>query len=70
MAAIQTYEAQGIRPGYRAQRGEHKGPVRSVEPAPVSGAVNIAVHCEVHGRNETWKNVPRHSAVHAERTPK
>lgn len=68
MPAIQTYEAQAIRPGHRAQRGDHKGTVRSTGPAAAPGAVDLQVHCETHGRNETWKNIPSHAAVHAERS--
>jgi hypothetical protein len=67
MPAIQTYQADAVREGYRAQRGDHKGTVRSTGPAQVSGAVDIRVQCETHGRPETWKNIPQHSAVHAER---
>lgn len=67
MPAIQTYEARAIRAGHRAHYGEHRGPVRSNSPAAVPGAVDIRVACETHGRNETWKNIPRHQAVHAER---
>jgi hypothetical protein len=66
MPAIQTYEARAIRSGYRAYHKDHRGPVQVVAPAQVPGAVNILVRCEVHGRPETWKNIPRHSAVHAE----
>lgn len=66
MPAIQTYEAQAIRPGYRALRGDHKGTVYIVKGAAQSGCLSIGVHCETHGRSEVWKNIPRHSAVHAE----
>jgi hypothetical protein len=68
MPAIQTYEAQGIRPGYRAHRGDHKGTVIAIPVAAQPGLLNIEVRCETHGRNETWKNIPAHSAVHAERS--
>lgn len=67
MPAIQTYEAQGIRPGYNAQRGDHKGTVRSTGPGLVTGSLDIEVFCETHRRREVWKNIPRHAAVHAER---
>lgn len=67
MPAIQTYEAQAIRPGHRAQRGDHKGTVIACPVAQLPGAVNLEVRCETHGRNETWKNIPRHQSVHAER---
>lgn len=67
MPAIQTYEAHAIRTGYRAQRGDHKGTVYTIDGAARPDTVSLGVHCETHGRREVWKNIPRHSAVHAER---
>lgn len=68
MPAIQTYQADKILPGYRAQRGDHKGTVLSTGTTAVPGTLSLTVFCETHQRPETWKNIPRHSAVHAERT--
>lgn len=67
MAAIHTYEARAIRTGFHAHKGPHHGTVLSLLPDPPPGTVSFRVSCDYCDQVESWRGIPAHSAVHAER---
>jgi hypothetical protein len=67
MPAIQTYEARGIRVGFKAHYGDHHGTVLAILPDPPPGTVSFHVSCTFCNQTENWLGIPAHSAMHAER---